>query len=95
MSTRKSKKGKTWRETATDDGYQLPLPSSLPDKIDPKFLLDCVLKHASLTGRFYDTKFFAFSRRKSNGVVYAPKGLYANGWLLRARVPSYFEQREL
>ena len=70
------------------------LPSPVGLKINNEHLLNVVLKHTSLTGAFYDTKFYAFSRRKSDGLVYAPKAVYANGWLLRARVPAYFEQRE-
>lgn len=81
------------RKAAEGDAQSSQLPSPA-EKIDNTLLLNVALKYTSLTGTFFDTKFYAFSRRKSSGLVYAPKALYANGWLLRTRVPSYFEQRE-
>ncbi|GJE86650.1 hypothetical protein PsYK624_027310 [Phanerochaete sordida] len=42
-------------------------------------------------GSFVDTKFYAFSRRNTIGMVYAPRAIYANSWILRAKSPQYFE----
>ncbi|KAJ3539482.1 hypothetical protein NM688_g6352 [Phlebia brevispora] len=94
MSTApKAKKGKKQQKTASEQDSkpfaQMPSPAA---KIDNKLLLHAALNLTSPTGIFFDTKFFAFSRRKIDGTVYAPKGLYSNGWLLRTRLPSYFEQ---
>ncbi|PSS15403.1 hypothetical protein PHLCEN_2v3279 [Hermanssonia centrifuga] len=61
--------------------------------MDDKFLLRAAFKAASDTGTFMDTKFYAFSRRDSSGRAYEPKTIYANGWMLRTRLPSYFEPR--
>ncbi|KAF7797032.1 hypothetical protein EIP86_008224 [Pleurotus ostreatoroseus] len=76
----------------TDEETSLPQLPSPAEKIDDKLLLNVAIKHTTLSGTFCDTKFYTFSRRKSNGLVYAPKALYANGWLLRTRLPAYFEQ---
>ena len=35
-----------------------------------------------------------YSRRKSSGAVYAPKPIYANSFVLRAKAPEYFEPRK-
>ncbi len=81
------------RKIAGEEDSFPQLPSSA-EKIDNALLLNVAIKHAALTGTFFDTKFFTFSRRNKNGLVYAPKAMYANGWILRTRLPSYFEQRE-
>ena len=51
-------------------------------------------KRAMISGNFLDTKFYAYSRRKSSGTVYAPKAVHANSYILRAKEPQYFEPRE-
>ena len=56
-------------------------------------LLFTALSIASDTGSLFDTKFYAYSRRRKNGVVYEPKAIHANSWLLRKKLP-YFEQCE-
>lgn len=74
----------------------LSRPLTPIEVIDNKLLLQTALRltFTSGTGTFFDTKFYAFSRRKINGVLYNPKPVFANGWILRKRVPHYFEQRE-
>ncbi|KAF7797031.1 hypothetical protein EIP86_008223 [Pleurotus ostreatoroseus] len=80
------------RKIAEGETHPPELPSPVGLKINNEHLLNVVLKHTSLTGAFYDTKFYAFSRRKPDSLVFAPRAVYANSWLLRARVPAYFEQ---
>ena len=46
------------------------------------------------SGSFVDTKFFAFSRRDPSGIVCGPRPIYANSWMLKAKVPQYFESCE-
>lgn len=72
--------------------------SSLPIPADVEKTPDALIKLAaklSLTnGSFIDTKFFAYSRRNQSGVVYAPKAVYANSYMLRVKAPEYFEPCE-
>lgn len=89
------KKGKSSRKG--EYSSNVPMSSSVPPpavKIEDKLLLRAALKSAADSGAFMDTKFYAFSRRDPSRKVYEPKAVYANGWLLRARVPSYFEPRK-
>lgn len=51
-------------------------------------------KQSLETGVYIDTRFFAYSRRKPDGTVFAPRAVYANSWILRANLSSYFEPRE-
>ena len=73
---------------------QLPPQPPVPPGVDQKLLLQMALKMTYETGLFYDTKFYVFTRRNLDGVLYEPKPVYANGWVLRAALPTYFEQRE-
>ncbi|PSS15400.1 hypothetical protein PHLCEN_2v3276 [Hermanssonia centrifuga] len=87
-----SKRGQSCRKI--EDLSDAPMPSSMPQptvKIENKMLLRAALKSAADSGTFIDTKFYAFSRRDPSRTAYEPKAVYANGWLLRARLPSYFE----
>ncbi|KAI0088862.1 hypothetical protein BDY19DRAFT_946409 [Irpex rosettiformis] len=82
MSTPKSKRkgaGKTQNE-------RKPLIASN----DKKTLLQEVLRLSLTDGSFIDTKFYAFSRRRSTGVVDEPLPVYANSGMLRAN-SKYFD----
>ncbi len=92
---KRSKRGQSCRKI--EDLSDAPMPSSMPQptvKIENKMLLRAALKSAADSGTFIDTKFYAFSRRDPSRTAYEPKAVYANGWLLRARLPSYFEPRK-
>ncbi|EKM56940.1 uncharacterized protein PHACADRAFT_183507 [Phanerochaete carnosa HHB-10118-sp] len=58
---------------------------------DPVALMQLASKLSLDSGNFVDTKFYAFSRRKASGTIYAPKAIYANSWILRAKSPQYIE----
>lgn len=69
----------------------LSIPADI-DK-DPVALMQLASKLSLDSGNFVDTKFYAFSRRNTSGAIYAPKAIYANSWMLRAKSPQYFENR--
>ena len=53
-----------------------------------------VVLNSSLTdGNFYDTKFYAFSRRNKCGVIDRPLGVYGNSAILKAQ-STYFTHCE-
>lgn len=58
--------------------------------LDKKGLLQVALRKAVTGGSFIDTKFYAFSRRRSTGVVDDPLPVYANSEILRA-ASTYFD----
>ncbi|THH23050.1 hypothetical protein EUX98_g8130 [Antrodiella citrinella] len=62
----------------------------MPSHIEQKHYLQTAFKTALTGGVFIDTKFYAFSRRRSSGVVDKPLAVYANSSILRAASP-YFE----
>lgn len=68
---------------------QPPIPADVVK--DPEELMKLAFKRAMIGGNFLDTKFYAYSRRKSSGVIYAPKAIHANSYILRAKEPQYFE----
>lgn len=72
-----------------------PSVLSIPADIDkdPVALMQLASKLSLDSGNFVDTKFYAFSRRNASGAIYAPKAIYANSWMLRAKSPQYFENR--
>jgi hypothetical protein len=55
-------------------------------------LMQVALKRSLAQGSFVDTKFYAFSRRRTTGVVDEPRPIYANSAILKARSP-YFAGR--
>ncbi len=57
---------------------------------DTKVLIQEVLRLSLTDGSFIDTKFYAFSRRRSTGVVDEPLPVYANSEMLRAS-SRYFD----
>lgn len=69
-----------------------PIPADL-DK-SPVVLMQLASKISLDSGNFVDTKFYAYSRRSKSGGIYSPKAIYANSWILRAKAPQYFENRE-
>lgn len=74
-----------------------PWPSPfIPADVDkqPVSLMKIAAKKSLDTGIYVDTKFYLFSKRKRSGIVCAPRAVYSNSWLLRARLPTYFEPRE-
>lgn len=62
----------------------------LPSHIEQKDRLQTAFKLSLTGGVFIDTKFYAFSRRKSSKVVDRPLPVFANSSMLRAASP-YFE----
>ncbi|EKM56960.1 uncharacterized protein PHACADRAFT_160515 [Phanerochaete carnosa HHB-10118-sp] len=73
--------------------HDVPEPVPIPADVnrDPESLLKLSCKLSLTSGDFIDTKFYAYTRRKSSSEVYAPQPIYANSYLLRARAPEYFE----
>ena len=72
---------------------QPPIPADVVK--DPEGLMRLAFQRAMISGNFLDTKFYAYSRRKSSGTVHAPRAVHANSYILRAKEPQYFEPREL
>ncbi|EKM56965.1 uncharacterized protein PHACADRAFT_254389 [Phanerochaete carnosa HHB-10118-sp] len=68
---------------------QPPIPADVAK--NPEELMKLAFKRAMISGNFLDTKFYAYSRRKPSGVVYAPIAIHANSYILRAKEPQYFE----
>jgi hypothetical protein len=68
---------------------KIPIPADLPKQSEAVMQLACKLSLDG--GTFIDSKFYAFSRRSEAGTIYAPKPVYANSWMLRAKVPDYFD----
>ncbi|KAI0684904.1 hypothetical protein BC835DRAFT_1387101 [Cytidiella melzeri] len=58
--------------------------------LDKQGLIQVALRQSLTSGSFIDTKFYAFSRRRSTGVVDEPLAVYANSAMLRAG-SKYFE----
>ena len=59
----------------------------------PNQRLRVALNSSLMNGIFYDTKFLAFSCRKTSGVVGRPLGIYANSAILKSQ-STYFVHRE-
>lgn len=70
-----------------------PIPADV-DK-SPEALVKLACKLSLDSGVYVDTRFFAFSCRKESGVVFAPRAVYANSWIMRAKLSNYFEPRQL
>ena len=100
LSKQKGKKAKgkgkgRGRKTGEKDGSS---PSAmndlsfacLPPATDKKLITQAAVKHSITGGVFVDTKLYAFSRKKSSGVVDTPKAVYANSAILRA-ASKYFD----
>lgn len=89
----KAKADKTNRpKPAPGSSVFRPLPA-IPSQVEQKHLLQTAFKLALTGGTFIDTKFYAFSRRRSSGLIDKPLPLFANSSILRAACP-YFEGRE-
>lgn len=94
MSSRTSKPNVGIVKNAGKDGAVLdlpPIPANVAKNLTPEQLMKFTFKLMMDTGDYVDTKFYAYSRRKAAGAVYAPKAVYANSYILRARAPEYFE----
>lgn len=52
------------------------------------------VKQSMTEGIFIDTKLYAFSRRKTSGIVDRPKALYANSAILKTS-SAYFAGRKI
>ncbi|KAI0684901.1 hypothetical protein BC835DRAFT_587959 [Cytidiella melzeri] len=65
------------------------LSSMIAPASDPKTRMAAILMVAMNTGTVIDTKFFAFSRRRSTGGVDRPLPLYTNSTLLMAGAPHF------
>ncbi|GJE86624.1 hypothetical protein PsYK624_027040 [Phanerochaete sordida] len=68
-----------------------PIPANVAKDLSAEKLMKLTFRMMMNSGDFVDTKFYAYSRRKATGVVYAPKPIFANSFILRARSPQYFE----
>ena len=81
----------------SNKGPKRPSFVSIPASVQmqPEAIMQLACKLSLDNGSFIDTKFIAFSRRNASGVVYAPKAVFANSWMLRAKVPQYFENCRL
>lgn len=88
----KKRRGETLASSTGPVLDQPPIPADVVK--DPEELMRVAFKRAMISGNFLDTKFYAYSRRKSSGTVYAPKAVHANSYILRAKEPQYFEPRE-
>ena len=68
----------------------------IPADVDksPEALAKLASNRSLENGTYIDTRFFAYSRRKPDGTVLAPRAVYANSWILRAKLSSYFEPCE-
>lgn len=73
-------------------GNAPPIPADI-DK-DPQALVQLACKLSLDTGMYIDTRFLAYSSRNSSGTVSMPRAVYANSWILRAKLSSYFEPRK-
>ncbi|KIP03404.1 hypothetical protein PHLGIDRAFT_121629 [Phlebiopsis gigantea 11061_1 CR5-6] len=71
----------------------LPAAPPIPADVErqPATLLKLACKLSMASGSFVDTKFFAYTRRDGRGRVGAPRAVYANSFVLRAKAPQYFE----
>lgn len=91
----KTKKGRGV-DTNTGSRYK-SAPAFIPVDLDkkPGSLMKYALRTSLSTGVSIDTKFYAYSRRKASqlGTMFAPRAVYANSLILRARLPSYFDPR--
>lgn len=91
--TEKTKKGRGV-DTNTGSRYK-SAPTFIPVDLDkkPDSLMKYALRTSLGTGVSIDTKFYAYSRRKASqpGTMFAPRAVYANSLMLRARLPSYFD----
>lgn len=67
-----------------------PLTTLTTPSLDKKGLMQVALRQSMTGGSFIDTKFFAFSRRRSAGVVDEPLPVYASSALLRT-ASKYFD----
>ncbi|KAJ3486469.1 hypothetical protein NLI96_g4229 [Meripilus lineatus] len=71
--------------SVSSDPLQIPgLLPSFPESLKREFYLQEAYKASLTGGTFYDTKFYAFSRRRSSGSVDLPKTIFANSAILRA-----------
>jgi hypothetical protein len=93
MSGKGKGKKKSGGQSSTAASSSAPIPTDISkDSVD---LMKILVKQALVSGDYLDIKFYAYSRRKSSGTVYAPKAVYANSYVLRAKVPEYFEPCKL
>lgn len=94
MSAKGKKSGHKRPDADTNIGPRDTAPS-IPVDIDEG--PHALMKHACMTllrtGTYIDTKFYVYSRRKESGLVFAPQAVYANGSVLRTKLPSYFDHR--
>jgi hypothetical protein len=72
------------------DTAQADIKAQIGTSTDKKEIMQAVLKMSLTGGSFLDTKFYAFSRKRSTGIVDEPRPVYANSALLRAS-SKYFD----
>ena len=86
----RSKKGKGTRKVAPPAApfAAPPIPADVVKK--PVALLKLACKLSMSNGSFIDTKFYAYTRRTASGGVCAPRAVFANSFVLRAKAPQYF-----
>jgi hypothetical protein len=85
------------KKNLKDAGRSLTQPSyptaglpSLPASFEKTLLVQSAMKQTLSGGVFIDTKLYAYSKRKSGGIVGDPLPVYSNSSVLRAS-SSYFE----
>ena len=69
-------------EAPVDDFAFAGLPPGPPGYLET-LITQSTLKLSLTTGAFIDTKLYAYSRRRRDGVVDQPKPLYANSAMLK------------
>lgn len=62
---------------------QARLTMSSTPSLNKNGLVKVALRESMTSGSFIDTKFYAFSRRRRNGIVDSPLPIFANSELLR------------
>ncbi|KAI0341441.1 hypothetical protein BDW22DRAFT_1358995 [Trametopsis cervina] len=92
-NTTKKKGKKSLRAAAANKSHVPPgqqLTTFTTPSLDAKGRMQIALRLSLTGGTFLDTKFYAFSRRRSTGVVGEPLPVYANSDILRAS-SKYFD----
>ncbi|KAI0681974.1 hypothetical protein BC835DRAFT_1402058 [Cytidiella melzeri] len=88
LEAKKARKAKAQERTEKGIG-QPPLADDLStsftiSSLDKQGLMQAALRQSLTSGSFVNTKFYAFSRRQSTGVVNEPLAIYANSAMLTA-----------
>ncbi len=83
----KGKKGGFSRPSSTAKTFSA---APLLPNADNKLVTQAAVRQSLTGGTFIDTKFYAFSRKRSSGVVDTPRAVFANSAILRA-TSKYFD----